>query len=336
MQREKVYHGEIVHKISRCFTLIKRNLSLSKPKQKKLEEDFFKKTIILNVSEEENEPSSDLLNNIKINEEKIWVKIPSWAIYPAGNLSVLSCYLTAITYLIILHIQRLFNIVSYKKNGSIFNTFAWYFGAELEKDMELREILLKIHEQLRGDDFSVREINYYYKMEGVELLKKIGIINKKILELKETIVKMEEDEYLEAFYLYQEKVVHTKKLSKPALSLLQLILETGVTILGCFMEDYVQILEGALLHEECSIGEGAVILKDSEVPPGLVIPARTVVKGRPVEKMREQTRNDVLDQKERAHHYTQLFLRIKQHLPNAQGYLLTLPDFIKLLLKKEN
>ena len=113
------------------------------------------------------------------------------------------------------------------------------------------------------------------------------------------------------------------------------ILETGVTILGCFMEDYVQIMEGALIHEESSIGEGVIILNDSEVPPGLAIPARSVVKGRPIEKLREQTRNDVLDQKERAHHYAQLFLRIKQHLPHAQGYLLTLPDFIKLMLKRD-
>lgn len=113
------------------------------------------------------------------------------------------------------------------------------------------------------------------------------------------------------------------------------ILETGVTILGCFMEDYVQVLEGSLLFEETSIGEGAVILNGSQVPPGLVISARAVMKGIPVEIMREQTRNDVLEQKERAHHYAQLFLKIKKNLPNAQSYLLTLPDFIKLLLKKE-
>ena len=113
------------------------------------------------------------------------------------------------------------------------------------------------------------------------------------------------------------------------------IIETGATILGCFMEDYVQILEGTLIHEESSIGEGVVILKDSEVPPGLAIPARSVLKGRPVEKMREQTRNDVLDQKEKAHHYSQLFIRIKQHFPNAQGYMLTFPDFIKVLLKRD-
>jgi len=113
------------------------------------------------------------------------------------------------------------------------------------------------------------------------------------------------------------------------------IIETGATILGCFMEDYVQILEGTLIHEESSIGEGVIILKDSEVPPGLAIPARAVLKGRPVEKMREQTRNDVLDQKEKAHHYSQLFIRIKQHFPQAQGYMLTLPDFIKILFKQD-
>ena len=114
------------------------------------------------------------------------------------------------------------------------------------------------------------------------------------------------------------------------------IIETGATILGCFMEDYVQILEGTIIHEESSIGEGVVILNDSEVPPGLTVPARSVLKGRPVEKMREQTRNDVLEQQERAHHYSQLFLRIKQHFPNAQGYMLTFPDLVKLLFKKDH
>ena len=113
------------------------------------------------------------------------------------------------------------------------------------------------------------------------------------------------------------------------------ILETGVSLLGGFLEDYVQIMEGSLIFEESSIGEGAVILNKSQVPPGLVIPARAVMKGNPVEMIRQQTRNDVLEQKERAHHYTQLFTKINNMLPNAQGYLLTLPDFIKLLLKKE-
>ncbi len=59
------------------------------------------------------------------------------------------------------------------------------------------------------------------------------------------------------------------------------------------------------------------------------------MKGIPVETIRQQTRNEVLEQKERAHHYTQLFIKIKDKLPNAQSYLLTLPDFIKMLIKEE-
>ncbi|HEY0090683.1 MAG TPA: hypothetical protein VGB37_17670 [Candidatus Lokiarchaeia archaeon] len=113
------------------------------------------------------------------------------------------------------------------------------------------------------------------------------------------------------------------------------ILESGVTLLGGFLEDYIQIMEGCIIFEETSIGEGAVILNKSQVPPGLVIPARAVMNGIPVETIREQSRNEVLEQKERAHHYTQLFIKIKNLLPNAQGYLLTLPDFIKMLINKE-
>lgn len=113
------------------------------------------------------------------------------------------------------------------------------------------------------------------------------------------------------------------------------ILETGVTLLGGFLEDYVQILEGSIIYEETSIGEGAVILNKSQVPKGLIISARSVMKGIPVETIREQSRNDVLEQKERAHHYTQLFVKIQKTLPNAEGYLLTLPDLIKMLIKKE-
>ena len=114
------------------------------------------------------------------------------------------------------------------------------------------------------------------------------------------------------------------------------IIESGVTLLGCFLEDYVQIKEGTLIYEEASIGEGVILLNKSQVPPGLTIPARTVMKGIPVGPVREQTRNDMLKQKEKAENYSQLFIKIKDHLPNAQSYLLTLPDFIKIMLKKED
>lgn len=114
------------------------------------------------------------------------------------------------------------------------------------------------------------------------------------------------------------------------------IIESGVTLLGCFLEDYVQIKEGTLIYEEASIGEGVILLNKSQVPPGLTIPARAVMKGIPVEPVREQTRNDMLKQKEKAENYSQLFIKIKDQLPNAQSYLLTLPDFIKIMLKKED
>jgi carbonic anhydrase/acetyltransferase-like protein (isoleucine patch superfamily) len=113
------------------------------------------------------------------------------------------------------------------------------------------------------------------------------------------------------------------------------IIETGVVLLGCFMEDYVQIKETALIFEEASIGEGVIIMNGSQVPPGLTIPARTVMKGIPVEPLRQQTRNDLLKQKERAENYSQLFIKIIDQLPNAQGYLLTLSDFLKLMIQKE-
>ncbi|MCK4370184.1 MAG: hypothetical protein KAV01_00870 [Candidatus Lokiarchaeota archaeon] len=114
------------------------------------------------------------------------------------------------------------------------------------------------------------------------------------------------------------------------------IIESGVTLLGCFLEDYVQVKEGSLIYEEVSIGEGSIILNQSQVPPGLTIPARAVMRGIPVEPVREQTRNDVLKQKEKAENYSQLFIKIKDQLPNAQSYLLTLPDFIRLMIKKED
>lgn len=113
------------------------------------------------------------------------------------------------------------------------------------------------------------------------------------------------------------------------------ILESGTTILGSFLEDYIQIKEGSIIYEETSIGEGSIILEHSQVPAGLIISARSVMKGIPVQTIREQTRNDVLDQKEKAHHFSLLFTKIKKLLPNAQSYLLTLPDFLKVLLEKE-
>ena len=112
------------------------------------------------------------------------------------------------------------------------------------------------------------------------------------------------------------------------------IIETGVVIFGCFFEDYVQVLEGSIIYEGSSLGEGVILLEGSQVPPGLTIEARSIMKGVPVEKIREQSRKDLLEVKERAEHYSQLFIKINNQLPNIQSYVLTLPDFIKIMLDK--
>ena len=227
MKGEKVYHSEIVQKISERFFLIKKNLSLSKTNQSFLEEEFFRKTIVLKILEEENEPYYELINNLEIKGEKIEVKIPYWAFYVEGNVSVLSCFLTAVTYLTTLHILGLFNVVSNRKNGSVFNTLAWFFGAELEKDVDIREKWLKIHGEVGKYDPVISELKFYCEREGIEFFRKIGAINNKILSFKDIIREMGEDEYLDALFLYQEKVVQTKKLSKSARLLFKLIIETG-------------------------------------------------------------------------------------------------------------
>ena len=113
------------------------------------------------------------------------------------------------------------------------------------------------------------------------------------------------------------------------------IIESGVTLFGCYFEDYILVSKNSLIHERSSLGEGAVILPNSIVPPGITLPARSILIGDPVQKVREQTRNDVIKHKERAEHFSEVFIKIKNQLPNAQSYLLTFNDFIKILLDRE-
>jgi len=112
------------------------------------------------------------------------------------------------------------------------------------------------------------------------------------------------------------------------------IIETGVLIFGCVFADYIQVLAGTIIYEGASIGEGVIILENSQVPSGLTIQERAIMKGIPVEKIREQSRNDLLKVKERAEHYSQMFIKIKNQLPNIQSYVLTLSDFMKILIDK--
>jgi len=114
------------------------------------------------------------------------------------------------------------------------------------------------------------------------------------------------------------------------------IIETGATILGCYFEDFVLVSQNCLIHERSSVGEGVILLNDSVVPPGFLVEARSIQKGDPVQKIREQTRNDVIKHKERAEHFSELFTKIQQQMPHAQPYMLTFVDFMKILLDKIN
>jgi len=114
------------------------------------------------------------------------------------------------------------------------------------------------------------------------------------------------------------------------------IIETGSTLMGGYLEDYILLSRNTLLHERVSIGEGVIILNDSVVPPGLIIQSRAIMSGNPVQTIREQSRNDVLKHKERAEHFSELFIKIKTQLPNAQPYMMTYTDFLRLLFEKGN
>ena len=101
------------------------------------------------------------------------------------------------------------------------------------------------------------------------------------------------------------------------------IIETGTSVFGTFMSDYVTVGENAVIYERSSIGEGVVILKDSTVASGIIVQERAIMKGNPASIIREQTRNNLLKQKERAENFSELFIRMRQRLPNLQSYALT-------------
>ncbi len=101
------------------------------------------------------------------------------------------------------------------------------------------------------------------------------------------------------------------------------IIETGTCIFGTFMADYITIGENVIINERSSIGEGAVIIAESSIAVGMIVAERAIVKGSPASVVREQSRNDLLKQKERAEHYTELFIRMRERLPNLQPYALT-------------
>ncbi|MBN2154933.1 MAG: gamma carbonic anhydrase family protein [Candidatus Lokiarchaeota archaeon] len=134
--------------------------------------------------------------------------------------------------------------------------------------------------------------------------------------------------------IFDGAVLFTRSEKSPITTGNYSIIETGATILGCYFEDFVLVSQNCLIHERASIGEGVILLSDSVVPPGFMVESRSILKGDPVQKIREQTRNDVIKHKERAEHFSELFMKIQHQLPNAQSYMLTLTDFMKILLDK--
>ena len=101
------------------------------------------------------------------------------------------------------------------------------------------------------------------------------------------------------------------------------IIETGTCIFGTFTSDYITFGESCLIYERSSIGEGAILISNSTVAPSMIVPERAIMKGDPATVIREQTRGDIFKEKERATHYSELFIRIRQKLPNLQPYALT-------------
>jgi carbonic anhydrase/acetyltransferase-like protein (isoleucine patch superfamily) len=112
------------------------------------------------------------------------------------------------------------------------------------------------------------------------------------------------------------------------------IIETGTAIFGTFTEDYVTIGESCILYERSSIGEGVVLFPQSEITSGAVIAERSILKGKPAAMVREQSRADMLKQKERAEHFVEMFTRMHNRLPNLQPYALTSADLMRILVDK--
>lgn len=112
------------------------------------------------------------------------------------------------------------------------------------------------------------------------------------------------------------------------------IIETGTSIFGTFMEDFVTIGEMSVIYERSSIGEGAVIIAGSIISSGVIVAERAIMKGDPASVVREQSRNDVLKQKDRAENFSELFIRVRQQLPNLQPYALSESTVMKLLIDK--
>jgi len=70
------------------------------------------------------------------------------------------------------------------------------------------------------------------------------------------------------------------------------IIQSNCSLYSCHIENEVFIGANSIIMEGCRIEKGAIILPNSVVPPGRLIPARQVWGGNPVEFVREVTESE--------------------------------------------
>ena len=80
----------------------------------------------------------------------------------------------------------------------------------------------------------------------------------------------------------------------------------GVILHGCSVGDRCLVGMGSLLLDNVQIGEDCLIGAGSLLPPGMVVPPRSFVLGRPARVLRAVSDEEVLLAVERARHYVEL------------------------------
>jgi carbonic anhydrase/acetyltransferase-like protein (isoleucine patch superfamily) len=80
----------------------------------------------------------------------------------------------------------------------------------------------------------------------------------------------------------------------------------GSILHGCTVGDRCLIGMGTIILDNVRVGDDCVIGAGSLLPPGMVVPARSMALGRPARVLRATTEEDVALAIERARHYVEL------------------------------
>jgi gamma-carbonic anhydrase len=83
----------------------------------------------------------------------------------------------------------------------------------------------------------------------------------------------------------------------------------AAVIHGARVQDGALIGMGAILLDDCEIGEEAIVAAGSLVPPRMRVPARTLVRGNPARVIRELEANEQRMGREGAAHYVMMSAR---------------------------